>query len=385
MLNFVFENPSKILFGKKQLPKLAQEIKKYSQRILLVYGGGSIKKIGLYEQITAILNENGIFSVEMPGVQVNPRIDSVRTGVKLCRDNSLSMVLAVGGGSVIDCAKTIAAGFYYAGDPWDFFEYTARVTEALPLGVVLTMSATGSEMNRNAVISNEVTKDKRGIGSSHLIPRFAILDPTYTYSVPPEQTAAGVVDIMSHVFEQYFSVNDSAYLQDRMCEAVLKTCIHYGPIALKEPNNYEARSNLMWASTIGLNGLLSTGKITDWATHTIEHELSALYDMTHGLGLAILTPHWMEYVLNDTTVSKFAEYARYVWAVHGTDDYKVARQGIQLTREFFQSLGLGSKLSEAGVTEDSLAIMAQKASFAPLGQFKKLDQSDVLNILQAAY
>ena len=385
MLNFVFENPAKILFGKKQLPKLAQEIKKYSQRILLVYGSGSIKKIGLYDQITAILNENGIFFEELPGVQANPRIDSVRRGVELCRGNSLSMVLAVGGGSVIDCAKAIAAGFYYPGDPWDFFKYTARVTEALPLGVVLTMSATGSEMNRNAVISNEETKDKRGIGSSHLIPRFAILDPTYTYSVPSEQTAAGVVDIMSHVFEQYFSVNDSAYLQDRMCEAVLKTCIHFGPIALKEPDNYEARSNLMWASTIGLNGLLSTGKVTDWATHTIEHELSALYDMTHGLGLAILTPHWMEYVLNDTTVSKFAEYARYVWAVHGTDDYKVARQGIQLTREFFQSLGLGSKLSEAGVTEDSLAIMAQKASFAPLGQFKKLDQSDVLNILQAAY
>ena len=386
MLNFVFENPTKILFGKDQLTKLAKEIKKCHQRILLIYGGGSIKKTGLYDQVTAILKENNIFYVEQPGVQVNPRIDSVREGIKLCRENDLGMILAVGGGSVIDCAKTIAAGFYYTGDPWDFFTNTARITDALPVGVVLTLAATGSEMNVNAVINNQETQEKIGIGSRHLIPRFAILDPEFTFTVPPAQTAAGIADIMSHVFEQYFSSNDGAFLQDRMCESVLKTCIHYGPIAIKEPNNYEARANLMWSSTIGLNGLLSTGKATDWATHNIEHELSALYDMTHGLGLAILTPHWMEYVLDETTVKKFAEYARNVWEVQGTDDdFETARQGIKLTRQFFQSLGLGSKLSEQGVTEDSLAGMAAKAASSPLGRFKKLDQNDVFKILKAAY
>ncbi len=385
MLNFVFENPAKILFGKDQLPKIAREITKYHQRVLLIYGGGSIKKTGLYDQITAILKENNIFYVEQPGVQVNPRIDSVREGIKLCRENDLGMVLAVGGGSVIDCAKTIAAGFYYDGDPWDFFTNTARVTNALPVGVVLTLAATGSEMNVNAVINNQATQEKIGIGSRHLTPRFAILDPTYTFSVPAHQTAAGVADIMSHVFEQYFSSNDGAFLQDRMCEAVLKTCIHYGPIAIKEPNNYEARANLMWSSTIGLNGILSAGKATDWATHNIEHELSALYDMTHGLGLAILTPHWMEYVLDETTVNKFAEYACNVWGVQEIDDFEAARKGIDLTRQFFLSLGLGNKLSEQGVTEESLPVMAAKAAASPLGRFKKLDQNDVLKILKAAY
>ncbi len=223
------------------------------------------------------------------------------------------------------------------------------------------------------------------MGSRHLIPRFAILDPVNTFTVPPEQTAAGAADIMSHVFEQYFSANSGAYLLDRLCEAVLQTCIHYTPIAIKEPDNYEARANLMWAGTIALNGLLSTGKETDWAAHGIEHQLSAMYDMTHGLGLALLIPHWMEYVLNENTAGKLAEYARNVWSVKDDDDFTAARRGIQLTRDFFQAIGLTGTLKDQGVTAESLPLMAEKAAARPLGSFKKLDVQDVLNILQAAY
>lgn len=385
MLNFVFQNPAKIFFGKNQLINLAPEIKKYSSKVLLVYGGGSIKKTGLYEEVAAAMQAGNISFTELVGVQPNPRIDSVREGVRRCREEDIGLILAVGGGSVIDCAKAIAAGYFYEGDPWDFFTYKARVTKALPVGVVLTLAATGTEMNVNTVISNDQTQEKIGIGSKHLIPRFAILDPVYTFSVPAEQTAAGTADIMSHVFEQYFSANDGAYLLDRLAEAVLKTCIHFAPIAIKEPENYEARANLMWAGTIALNGLLSTGKETDWATHEIEHQLSARYDMTHGLGLAILTPHWMEYVLSDKTAGKMAEYARNVWLVQDSDNFEAARNGIRLTREFFHKIGLKGSLQELGVTAESLPVMAENAAANPIGRFKQLVAEDVLKILQSAY
>jgi len=385
MLNFTFENPTRIFFGKGQVKRLGEEVKRYAQRVLLLYGGGSIKANGIYGQVVAALNESGISYVELGGVKPNPRIDSVREGVRLCRENDLQLVLAAGGGSVIDCAKIIAAGFYYNGDPWDFFIRRARIAQALPVGVVLTLAATGSEMNNNAVISNEETREKKGLSSNLLFPRFAILDPVYTYTVPPLQTAAGVADIMSHVFEQYFSANSDAYLQDRMCEAVLKTCIRYGPIACAEPDNYEARANLMWASTIGLNGILSVGKLTDWATHMMEHEVSALYDVTHGVGLAILTPYWMEYVLDEATVSRFALYARNVWELTEGDEQELARQGIAKTREFFKSLGLPATLGEVGVKEDSLELMAERAAGGgTLGRLRKLGKEDVLRILRNA-
>jgi len=296
------------------------------------------------------------------------------------------MVLAVGGGSVVDCAKVIAAGVNYDKDPWDFFEGKAKIREALPVGVVLTLAATGSEMNVNAVISNDTTKEKKGIASNFLLPKFAVLDPTYTYTVPPFQTAAGIADIMSHVFEQYFSANHDAYLQDRMCEAVLKTCIYYGPVACSQPENYEARANLMWASTIGLNGILSVGKLTDWATHMIEHEVSALYDVTHGAGLAILTPHWMEYVLDEPALPKFAHYAHNVWGITGDNEKETALAGIERTRKFFQSLGLPTRLRDVGVEEPSLELMAERAvAGGTLGRFKKLGKEDVLEILRRAF
>ncbi len=386
MLDFTFQNPGKILFGQNQLDKLAHEIKAYGDRVLLVYGGGSIKRSGLYHKIVSILNENDIFFVDLPGVQSNPRIGTVREGVKLCRENSLQFVLGVGGGSTIDCSKAIAAGFFYENDPWDFFIRKARINAALPIGCILTIAATGTEMNVNTVISNEETLEKKGSGSRHLIPKFSILDPTLTYTVPPFQTAAGVADIMSHIYEQYFSPTPGTFLQDSMGESILKTCIKYAPIAIKEPENYEARANIMWASTLALNGLLSTGKLTDWATHMIEHEVSAMYDTTHGAGLAVLAPHWMEYVLDDNTVNKLSTYARNVWNISQENDFAAARAGIKETAKFFSSIGLPSSLKEMGVKEDSLAKIAENATLSgPLGRFKSLETEDVLTILEKAY
>lgn len=387
MLNFNFQAPTRILFGRDRIEDLGKEILKYGSRVLLVYGGGSIKQIGLYHRVTQILTASGISYVELSGVKPNPRITSVRQGVKLCRENEVELVLAVGGGSVIDCAKIIAAGVRYEGDPWDFFIHKARITGALPIGTVLTLAATGSEMNVNAVISNEDTHQKLGTGSTHLYPRFSILDPTLTFSVPASQTAAGTADIISHIFEQYFSPTPGGFIQDRMAEAMLKTCIHYGPIAIAEPENYEARANLMWTSTLALNGLLSTGRHTDWGVHDIEHVISALYDVTHGLGLAILIPHWMRRILSERTAPKMAEYARRVWDIEGYDDHTVALTGIERTAGFFRCLGLAGSLREIGVEEKRLEEMADQltANRRPLGAFGQLNRDDVLAILKSAY
>lgn len=386
MLNFNLQFPTRIHFGQGKIEELGKEILQYGTRVLMVYGGGSIKRNGLYDQVVQVFNNNGIYYKELSGVQPNPRISSVRDGVAICKENNIQLVLAVGGGSSIDCAKIIAAGAKYEGDAWDFFTRKARINEALPLGTILTLAATGSEMNGNAVISNEATLQKKGTGSSYLIPQFSILDPVYTYTVPSEQTAAGTADIMSHVFEQYFSPTPGTFIQDRLAEAMLKTCIHYAPIAIAEPINYEARANLMWTGCLALNGLLSAGKRTDWATHDIEHELSALYDITHGLGLAILTPYWMLHALDEQTAVRLAEYARQVWGISENDEMTAARAGIKKTAAFFRSLGLAGSLKEIGVENKSLQEMAEKAvSSRGLGAFKTLHYQDVLEILQAAY
>ncbi len=386
MRNFNFSLPTNVHFGRGQIEALPRAIAEHGSRVLLVYGGGSIKKNGLYEQISKLFEDNGIFFKELAGVQPNPRVASVRAGAALCREHKLDFVLAVGGGSIIDCAKVIAAAVFYEGDPWDFCLRKAAIKKALPLGSVLTLAATGSEMNNGAVISNDETDEKLPVMSRVLLPKFAVLDPTYTFSVPANQTAAGTADIFSHVLEQYFGPATDAFLTDRISEAVLKTCIHYGPIAVREPENYEARANLMWASTLGLNGLLQTGKTPgDWATHMIEHEVSAIYDVTHGLGLAIITPAWMQHVLDETTAGRFAQYARRVWDVAKDDDLDAAQEGIAKTAEFFRGLGLASKLKDCGVEAERLAEMAEKAvRFGPLGALKKLDQAAVLKILSAA-
>ena len=359
MNNFNFCVPTDIRFGRDQIECLPEELKKYGKRVLLVYGGGSIKRTGLYEKVQTLLKEFEIY--ELSGIEPNPKLSSVRKGVALCKEHKIDVVLAVGGGSCIDASKHIACGAFYEGDPWDLVLDRSKVTGALPIAVVLTICATGSEMNSGAVISNEETNEKLEINTPLLYPALSICDPTYLYTLPAKQTAAGTVDIMSHVFEQYFQPNDGAYLTDRLAEAVLKTCIHYGPIALKEPENYEARSNLMWSSTVGLNHLLTVGKGGAWSVHPMEHELSAFYDITHGVGLAILTPAWMRYVLSDETVARFAMYARNVWDIEETDPYRAAQLAIDKTEEFFISLGMPSTLQEVGIDHSRFAEMAEEA------------------------
>ena len=388
MQNFNYSIPTKIFFGEGQIEVLASEIKKYGSKVLLTYGGGSIKKNGIYDEVVKILKDNNIEFWELGGIDPNPRIDSVREGIKIIRENNIDFILAVGGGSTIDCSKVIAAGYYYDGDPWDLVIKKAKIENALPIGTILTIAATGSEMDSGAVITNLETKQKLGTGHPSMAPKFSILDPVYTYTVPKYQTAAGVADIMSHTFENYFTLDDGAYLQNRLAESVLKTCIHYGKIAIDEPENYEARANIMWASSLAINGLLSYGKDTMWSVHAMEHELSAYYDITHGIGLAILTPPWMEYVLDDERVDKFVEYGVNVWGIDSNKDkYEIAKESIDKTREFFLSLGIPMTLREVNIGEENLENMAKAAiehKGGVVGNFKPLYYEDVLAIYKMA-
>lgn len=387
MKNFNYSIPTEIFFGKGQIGVLGEQIKKYGTKVLLVYGGGSIKRNGIYDKAVSILKENGIKYWELPGVEPNPRIESVRKGAEICKENDIELVLAIGGGSSIDCAKVIAAARYYDGDPWDLVLESDKISTVLPIASILTLASTGSEMNSGAVISNLQTKEKLAVEHPNMNPKFSILDPTYTFTVPANQTAAGTADIMSHIFEVYFDNTKEAYLQNRMAEALLKTCIKYGKIAVKEPTNYEAKANLMWASSLAINNLLSYGKEPWWSVHTMEHELSAYFDITHGIGLAILTPHWMKYVLDDNSVEKFVEYGVNVWEIDKNQDrYKIANEAINMTREYFISLGIPATLREVGIEEDKLEEMAKQATrWGDLGSFKPLKTQDVLNIYKAAY
>jgi hypothetical protein len=387
MLDFNYKISTQIFFGRNSIEHLGEELKQYGKQILFVYGQGSIKKTGLYDTVVDIFAKNNFVCHELSGVQPNPRVSLVRKGITICRQQGIECIVAVGGGSAIDSAKTIATGFYHDGDPWDLFVIgDSSVKRALPIGTVLTFAGTGSEMNGNAVISNEQTEEKLAIHKDILRPRFSILDPTYTFSVSKSQTAAGTVDIFSHILEQYFSPTKDAFVQNRMAESLLKTCIEYGPVVLAEPTNYEARAQLMWTSSIALNGLLGYGRVSDWATHGIEHALSAVYDVTHGVGLAILTPYWMQYVFNEETKDKFVEYARNVWQIKGSNEDVIAKKGIEKTREFFTRLGMPQTLRNVGVKQNTLTKMAEiTVKHGDVGKFKKLGKNDVLTILKNAF
>lgn len=390
MKDFTFDISTKILFGKDQLKNLAGEIKKYGNKVLLVYGQKSIKKIGLYDQIIKTFSENSIEYFELEGIVPNPRIDKVRQGVKIAKENKIDFILAVGGGSVIDTAKLVAAGALIENDPWDIVIGKAKVENALPIGSILTLAATGSEMDTSSVITNEETSQKLGWGSEFVRPKFAIMNPEYTYTVNSYHTAAGTADIMSHTMENYFSLNDGCYLQDRFSEGVLKTCIKYGPIAIKDPENYEARANLMWANSWAINGLLDAGKSTAWSVHAMEHELSALRDITHGAGLAILTPYWLEYCLDDETSEKIAEFGYNVFNLEKSESTNEdAKKAIEALREFFSSIGIPTKLRDESFSEEDLPIMAKNCmnnkKTSKIKGFKHLEEKDVLNIYKKAF
>ncbi|WP_274650407.1 iron-containing alcohol dehydrogenase [Paenibacillus humicola] len=385
MNNFTFHNPTAVYFGEGTVARLGELARPYGKTALLVYGGGSIKKTGLYDQVLEQLASAGIRTVELSGIEPNPRLTTIHKGIALCRSEQVELVLAVGGGSVLDAAKAIAAGALYDGDVWDFCMQKAVIQDALPLGTILTLAATGSEMNGNAVVTNWEEKLKRAFGSKHTYPRFSILDPTLTYTVPADQTVNGVVDMMSHVFEQYFSLTPDTPLQERMCESVLQTVIENAEKALAAPDDYSARANLMWCGTMALNGgLISVGMQNDWASHGIEHEISAIYDIPHGAGLAIVFPNWMKYVCSERT-DRFAQYAERVWGIEraGRTDEEMALAGIDATRAFFSRIGAPSTLADFGIGGEQLDRMAAEAvRFGPIGSFRKLEQADVKAILE---
>ncbi len=383
MNNFVFHAPTKIYFGKGQIENLPEILKEYGKNVLITYGGGSIKRNGIYDKVCELLKDFNIS--ELPGIEPNPRIGTVRKGIELCRENNIDVILAVGGGSTIDCSKAIGAGVFYEGDPWDLVKEPKKIGKVLPIVTVLTIAATGSEMNSTAVISNPETNEKLSSKGKNMAPKASILDPEYTYTLPTIQTAAGTADIMSHVIENYFK-REQAYLQDQISEGILKTCIKYCKTALENPTDYEARSNLMWASSLALNGLCGRGKDDEaWSCHPIEHELSAFYDITHGVGLAILTPRWMRYILSEKTVDKFVDYAVNVWGFEKSEDkFDLANKGIDATEKFFAECGIPMNLGKLGI-DDSLL---EKMSHAVIAHrdlsnaYVPLNEEDVLNILK---
>jgi hypothetical protein len=387
MLNFDFVSPTRIIFGKKTEEKVGEEIKKYSNKILFHYGQGSIKKTGLYDKVAKSLKNAGVEFVELGGVQPNPRLSLVRKGIEICKKENINFVLAVGGGSVIDSSKAIAAGMKYEGDVWELYEGKGTLKEALPVGVILTIPAAGSEASMGSVITNEDGWYKRAINYDVLRPVFAIMNPELTYTLPPFQTAVGTVDMLTHVMERYFTNTQHVELTDRLSEATMRTIIHNAPQALKDPYNYDVRAEIMWAGTVAHNGLLGTGREEDWATHDIEHEVSGIYDVAHGAGLAVLFPAWMKYVYRHD-LNRFARYAVNVWNVEA--DFfnleKTALEGINRLEKYYkEDLKLPITLKELKVPDDRFEEMAEKATErGPLGNFVKLYKEDVLNILKLA-
>lgn len=388
MENFDFRNPTKIIFGRGAENRVGTETAAYAKKILLHFGGKSIKNSGLYDRVTASLKSAGVQWVELGGVVPNPRLSLVRQGIKLCKEHKLELILAVGGGSVIDSAKAIAMGSVIDGDVWDFYLGKGEPKAALPVATVLTIPAAGSESSTGTVITNDDGLLKRAVNSELIYPRFSILNPELAFTLPPFQVACGASDIMAHLMERYFTNVDHVEFTDRLLEATMKTIARMAPRVLENPRDYDSWSEFMWAGTIAHNNLLNTGRIGDWASHDIEHEISGIYDVAHGAGLAVVFPAWMKYTLHHD-VNRFAQWAARVWNVD-TDYWNAeatAREGIRRLEAFYHSLGLGTKLSDLGVGTDRLDEMADKGTDGnkrTLGNFVKLDRTAVRKILDLA-
>ena len=386
MNSFIYDIPVRVYFGENQLGYLGDELKRYGRRVLLTYGGGSIKRIGLYDRVMAELQKGGFEVYELSGIEPNPRIESVRKGAALCKEHNIDVLLAVGGGSTIDATKFMAAGACVEHDAWDFLnDKWAPIKEALPIVSVLTLSATGSEMDCGGVISNPDTKDKIGRLAPPMLPKASFLDPTLTYSVSPYQTACGAEDMFSHIIEVYLNMEPDLYMLDCFMEGMMKTILKYAPVAMKEPDNYEARANLMGTSSWAINGFVNGGKRQEWSCHPMEHELSAIYDITHGLGLALLTPRWLEYCLDESTVSKYVQFAVNVFGVQeDKQPMEIAREGIErLSQFFFNTLGLARTFTEVGIKREDFPVMARKScDGSVLKGFKHLQQADIEKIFE---
>jgi len=358
MQNFDYMTPTRLVFGENAIEKLPAVMAAIGKRVLLTYGGGSIKKIGLYDRVKELLKDFEI--TELSGIQPNPKYDpSVLDGVRLCKENNIDVILAVGGGSVLDCSKAIAAGAKYDGDPWDLISYKVKAQAALPIVDILTLAATGSEYDCGGVISRTETNDKIGYLDPLLFPVCSFLDPRYTFTVSKKQTAAGCADAMNHIMEQYFC-EDSTLLNDGFCEAGLKSLMVNAKACLENPEDYRARAEMMFACTLGCNGIYALGNSpSGWPCHGIEHALSAYYDITHGEGLAIITPRWMRHILSDRTIDRFVKYGINVFGIDATlPIQEIAEKAIEDTYSFFESINIPMHLREVGIGEERIDEMA---------------------------
>ncbi|HHZ13702.1 MAG: iron-containing alcohol dehydrogenase [Caldicoprobacterales bacterium] len=389
MDNFTFYSPTYFVFGRGTENEAGHYVTRFGgTKVLIHYGGGSVKRSGLLDRVKASLEASDIPYIELGGAMPNPRSGLVYEGIDLCRKEGVDFILAVGGGSAIDSAKAIAAGVPYDGDFWDFYSKDMIITEALPVGTILTLAAAGSEGSSSSVITHEDGMLKRGASGDAIRPVFSILNPELTFTLPPEQTANGVADIMAHVFERYFTNTKDVEVTDRLCEAVLLTMIKEAPKAIKNPEDYGARANIMWAGMVAHNNLCGVGREQDWSSHGMEHELSALYDVAHGAGLAVMVPAWMKYVMKHD-VNRFAQIAVRVWGCHM--DYanpeNTALEGIKRLEEFWGSLGLPLNFRELGAREEDIPFMVKNIGLKEgehLGNFVPLYNEDIEKIYRLA-
>jgi alcohol dehydrogenase YqhD (iron-dependent ADH family) len=392
MENFVFSIPTTVFFGKGQIQNLGPSVKNFGgSKVLLAYGGGSIKKNGIYDEVTRELKKAGIVYFELPGIKPNPRIESAEEGIKICRQNNVDFILAVGGGSTVDASKAIAAGVNYEGKVMDLLTAKAQVEKALPLGVVLTMAGTGTELDFISVITAGKDNKKLVIMHPALYPKFAVLDPEYTFTVSKNQTAAGCADILSHLMELYFVASNGTCVQDGMNEGVMKAVVENAPKVVANPKDYNSRASIMWASSMALASFqfcLGKPMAGLFSIHYIGHELSSLLDMTHGITLALVTPAWMRYTIKKAPehIGLFARFARNVFGVCENNDKTAAEQGMKKLEAFYAKIGIPKSLKEAGVPENKLRYLAKKATEnGPLGALATIDEDGVYSILSQAY
>jgi alcohol dehydrogenase YqhD (iron-dependent ADH family) len=358
MQNFDYQVPTRLIFGEGAVEKLPEVMAAFGKRVLLTYGGGSIKKIGLYDRVKELLKDFEVY--ELSGIEPNPKYStSVVSGVKICKEKQIDALLAVGGGSVLDCTKAIAGGAKYDGEPWDLITYKVPTKAALPIVDILTLAATGSEYDSGCVISRTETNDKTAYMDRHLYPACSFLDPKYTFSVSRKQTAAGCADAMNHVMEQYFT-GDTTLLNDGFCESELRSLMANTKAALENPEDYRARAEMMLDCTYGCNGILALGNSqSGWPCHGMEHALSAYFDITHGEGLAIITPRWMKHILSDRTLERFVKYGVNVFGIDAAlDRYEIANKAIDETYHFFESIGIPMHLKDVGIQEERIGEMA---------------------------
>ena len=383
MQNFDYQTPTRLIFGKGVVEKLPEVMSQFGKKVLLTYGGGSIKKIGLYDKVKELLADYEIY--ELSGIQPNPKYDpSVLDGVRICKENDIDVILAVGGGSVLDCSKAIATGAKYDGDPWDLISYKAFATDAIPIVDIITLAATGSEYDPGGVISRPETNDKIGYVDPHNFPKVSFLDPTYTFTVSKNQTAAGCADAMNHIMEQYFC-EDSTLLNDGFMEAGLKSLMVNAKKCIENPEDYTARAEMMLCCTFGCNQIYALGSsYSGWPCHAIEHALSAYYDITHGVGLAIITPRWMKYILNEKTVDRFVKYGVNVFGINADQDkFDIANQAIDATYKFFESIDIPMHLKDVGIDDSRIGEMAHHIAVNEglENAWVPLNEEDLVNIL----